>query len=282
MRRILLFCAAILICFANVENLFAHGELLIRIADVTKKIKESTNNNALLYLERGELHREDKDWIAASSDYDRAAQLNPKLDSVDFCRAKMLEDSGQLAAARDLLNKILSRSPKDGEAYIVRAHVFVKLGQHHLAVADFRRGLESMLEPQPEHFLQLAQSLIILDKRDEALSALDDGNRKLGTNVILQRYALDLELERKNFSAALARLDSIIEREPRKETWFAQRGDILIASGKPEEARKSFQASLKAVQALPLRIQQGPAMLNLQSRVNTALEGIQKNTRDEK
>jgi tetratricopeptide (TPR) repeat protein len=283
-RRLpLFFCAAIfIICFVSVETLFAHGELLIRIADVTKKIKESTNNNALLYLERGELHREDKDWLAAASDYNRAAQLNPKLESVDFCRAKMLEDSGQLDAARKLLDKIIARSPKDGEARIVRAHVLVKLGEHHLAVADFRRGLESTIEPQPEYFLQLAQSLIILGKRDEALSALDDGNKKFGTNVMLQRYALDLELERKNFSEALARLDSIIEHEPRKETWLAQRGDILIAAGKPDEARKSFLASLKAVQALPLRIQQGPAMVNLQSRVNTALEGIQKNNGDEK
>ena len=78
----------------------AHGELLIQIAAATKQIESATNNAADLYLHRAELHREHQDWEAAKSDYDRAADLDPNLVAVDFCRAKMLDDSGQFAAAR--------------------------------------------------------------------------------------------------------------------------------------------------------------------------------------
>jgi tetratricopeptide (TPR) repeat protein len=272
-----IFFAAILFCFlTSGENLFAHGELLIRIADVTKQIKESTNNNALLYLERGELHREDKDWDAANSDYNRAAKLNPKLETVDFCRAKLLEDSGRLPDARDLLDKFLARNSKDGEAHILRAHVLVKLGEHALAIADFRRGLELLREPQPEYFLQLAQSLVALGKTDDALRALDDGNKKLGTNVTLQSYALDLDLRRKNFDNALVRIDSIIEREIRKESWLAQRGDVLISVGKFDEARKSYEKSWKAIQLLPKPFRLSPSMQKLQNKIQDALS-IQTN-----
>lgn len=264
----------LVIAVAVPQSVRAHGELLIRIAAVTRQIEAATNNLAALYLERGELHREHRSWEAAGSDYARAAQLAPSLTAVDFCRAMMLADSGQLDAARAMFDKVLARCPTDGEAFIGRARVLVKLGQHKPAAADFRHGLELLSEPKPDYFLELAQALVEQGQADEALRSLDEGMKRFGSIVTLQSYALDLELRRKNNDAALARLDTILERSERKENWFARRGDILLAAGRLAEARKSLEAALAAVHTLPLRLQQGPAMLKLQSRVNAALAGM--------
>src|SRR5262245_29219653 len=99
----------------------AHGELLIRINPATKRIASATNNLALIYLERGELYREDQNWEAAEADYAKAAQLDPNLVGVDFCRARMLDDAGRLPESRALFDKYLARYPSDGEAFIGRA-----------------------------------------------------------------------------------------------------------------------------------------------------------------
>jgi predicted negative regulator of RcsB-dependent stress response len=90
----------------------------------------------------------------------------------------------------------------------------------------------------------------------------------------LQLYALELELGQKNNDAALARLDTIIERAARKESWLARRGDILLTSGRPAEAQKSFESSLAAIKLLPSVLQKAPPMQNLQSHIHAALGKI--------
>ncbi len=252
----------------------AHGDIHLRILELTRQIEAATNNAARLYLARGELEREHGQWEAAGADYDRAAQLDPELPSVDLCRARLLADRGQLEAARAMFDRALERSPGDGESFVGRARVLVKLGQREPAIADYWRGVERLREPQPEYVVELAKVLAAEGQVEEALRALDEGIKKLGPVLPLQGYALDLELGRKNNDAALARLETILARASRKETWFARRGDILLEAGRSAEAGKSYEAALAAVNRLPGRLQQSPAMLKLKAHVNTALAAI--------
>jgi len=265
--------AMLLLLLAVPQTARAHGELLIRIATVTGQIQAATNQSAQLYLQRGELYREDKNWDAAASDYSRAAALDPNLAAVDLCRAMMLSDGGDLGAARKLFDKVLARDPKDGKALVERARLFIKLGQPKLAVVDYEHGL-AVLEPEPDYFLEWARTLEADARIAEALDSLDQGIKKFGPVSTLQMYAVDLELRRGNRDAAIARLDAIIQGAPRKENWLARRGDILLEAGRQAEARKSYAGALVAVKLLPLRLQHNPPMMNLQARVNAALAGL--------
>ena len=78
---------------------FAHGDVHERIAAVNERIAQDTNN-ATLYIQRGELHREHQDWPAATADYDRAAQLDLKLSRVDFYRARLFADTVEIHAGQ--------------------------------------------------------------------------------------------------------------------------------------------------------------------------------------
>lgn len=255
----------------------AHGELLIRINEVTRRIAAATNANdrlAPLHVERGELHREHESWEEAEADFDRAAELDPNLVAVDFGRGKLRANTGQLEAARELFDKVLARSPNDGEALVERARVFVRLHQPQPAMADFQRGAALLAEPDPAVFVEWAQVLVTEGRTNEALRALDAGIRKLGPLPPMQTFALDLEVQRQNYAGALQRLETLLARAMRKENWQARRGDILLAAGRPAEAKASYEAALETIKALPLRIQQGPAMTSLQAHVQAALAGL--------
>jgi tetratricopeptide (TPR) repeat protein len=193
---------------------------------------------------------------------------------VDFCRAKLLTDSGQIEAARAMFDRALQQTPADGEVLVGRARVLLKLGRRQEAIADFRRGLKLVHEPRPEYVVELAQALKAEGQVEEALRSLDEGIKRLGPIVPLQAYALELELGRKNREAALARLETILARAERRESWFARRGDILLEVGRNAEARQSYEAALAALNRLPGRLQQGPAMVKLQAHVTAALAGI--------
>jgi tetratricopeptide (TPR) repeat protein len=269
--RSLISAVFLLAAFIAPQSATAHGELLIRIGDATRRIEAATNKLAPLYLARGELYREDQNWPAAASDYDRAAEIDPNLLSVDFCRAKMLDDSGKWDASRAMFDKVLARSPENGEAFLGRARIWIKLHQRENAVADFRKGISLVRNPKPDYFLELAKLLAAEGETNEAVDCLDQGVNKFGPAAPLQLFATELELGRNNNSEAVARLDTVIARAGRKETLLARRGDILLKSGRSDEARKSFEASLAAIKLLPEVLQKASPMQKLQAHIQAAL-----------
>ncbi len=230
----------------------AHDGIHEQITEVTRRI-ERDPKNAALYLKRGELHRLHRDWDRASTDYDRAAQLNPQLAVVDLARGRMLYEAGRPQLAKPLLDRFLARQPKHAEAMVTRARISLKLGQQAEATKDFTAAIALAPQPQPEMYLERAGALTSAGEefRNEALRGLDEGIEKLGPLVTLQLAAIDLELAQRRYDAALARLDKVAAQSPRKEQWLARRGEILEQAGRKAEARVAFTAALAAIETLP-------------------------------
>jgi tetratricopeptide (TPR) repeat protein len=193
---------------------------------------------------------------------------------VDVSRARLLADSGQLDAALTMFGKAIARSPRDGEAFIGRARVLVKLGRRKPAITDYRHGLGLLEKPAPECYLECAQQQAAEGQQAAALRCLDLGVERLGPLVKLQSYAFELELARQHLDSALARLDTIIANASRPETWLAKRGDLLLALGKPALARQSFRAALQAINKLPLLLQRAPHTEKLKATATAALAEI--------
>ena len=61
---------------------------------------------------------------------------------------------------------------------------------------------------------------------------------------------------------------------PDELAWLVRRGDLLLSMGRPDQARKSFEAAQVALNALPKRLQASPSMVTLQTRINTAMSGL--------
>ena len=129
-----------LVASARPPAAFAHADRLALIDILTRQI-ESDPKNAGLYLKRGELYRIHADWALAETDYDRVAQLDPKLAAVDLCRGKLCSESGQNERARKLLDKYLAGQPDHIDALITRARLLVRLGERKAAANDFSRAV---------------------------------------------------------------------------------------------------------------------------------------------
>jgi len=108
----------------------------------------------------------------------------------------------------------------------------------------------------------------------EAVRGLDDGLQRLGPLVTLQLFAIDAELKLKNYDGALARVDKVAERSPRKETWLARRGEILVQAGRSDEARRAYESALAALQTLPPTRRNVPAMQELSKRIQKQIDTL--------
>ncbi len=254
--------------------LYAHGDVHGQIVEMSQRI-EKDRKNPELYLSRAELYRTHQEWDAANADYDRAFALKP-LDVIDFARGRMFLEANWLLSAKITLDRFLSRQSNHVEALVTRARTLTKLEMRLEGTKDYTRAISLCTEQRPELYYERAQSLAGGGNTyaKEAVRGLDEGIKKLGPLVTLELCAVDIEVKNKQYDAALARLDTMASKSPRKETWLARRGDILVQAGKNDEARKAFQGALDAMETLPPARRNVPAMLELQARLRDQLSKL--------
>jgi len=94
---------------------------------------------------------------------------------------------------------------------------------------------------------------------------------RLGWLVTLQKAAIDLELKHHRTDEAMTRLETIIARSNRKETWLAWKGEILLAAGKADEAHEVLLRTLETIDGLPSRMRTSPGMTELRAKVERLL-----------
>jgi tetratricopeptide (TPR) repeat protein len=263
---------SLVFCLFLLNILHAHEGLHEQIEAVTRQIHQDARN-ADLYLKRGELYRFHQEWTNALRDYSTALKLNPGLHAVEFCRGMLYSDQGNDVAARAHLDKFLKTNPAHVAALMARARVLVRMKHYAEAVRDYDGAIAKSPEPEPEDFIERAHAVVAQGTQhtEEALDGLDEGIRKIGPIVTLQLPAIDLELQRKNYDGALARIDTLETQAERKESWLFRKGEILKMAGRPEEAEKAFQDALAAWESLPAHIKDTKATRELETQIRSEL-----------
>ena len=224
-------------------------------------------------LRRGELHRLNGEWAAAAADYDRAALLDPASPRVPLCRAALFLAVGSADAAKRTLDRVLGRAPDDADALQLRAQALIALGRPLQAARDLDRMLAHIKRATPDHYLERARTLVRCGERyiGRALEGVDEGIQRLGTIVSLELFAIDLELRRRHFDAALARLDRLAPQLGQAGILLERRGELLAAAGRSDEARAAFAAALAEIESLAPQRRSTLAVVEREARLRAAV-----------
>lgn len=252
-RRILLTLTVLLIALAPVP-LRADEEVDEEIHELTALIKAQPEN-AELYLERGELYRQVENWDAALADYERAAKIDPALYVIDFARGRLYLETGRASQAKTALDRFLERFPEHAEARMMRARALMQMRQVVAAIADYDISIAHSAPPSPDLYHERAKAIADLGPKRtlDAIASLDEGITRLGAIVSLQMHAIELEIASRRFDHAVARLETISSRSPRKEYYLLQKGEILQKAGRPADAKAAWREALTHIDALPVK-----------------------------
>ena len=253
-----------------VIDCFGHGDVHGQINRITAELAQ-TPSNAPLYFQRAELYRVDQDFTNALADLNRAAQIDPSLVRVDFCRGRVLFEAGRPQEALPLLDKYLAGKPDDSEAFTTRGRVLRKLGEFTRAAKDYTTAIAMMRISNPELFIERSEALRAAGKPDDAVQSLDEGIRQMGPLVTLQLPAIELEVSLKRYDAAIARIDAASARLQRKETWLVRRAEVLKQAGREDEARQNYRDALAALDRLPPTHRGTRATRDLEQKIRAAL-----------
>jgi predicted Zn-dependent protease len=234
-------------------RVYAHGDDQLLIDALTEELAKAPE--ADLFIRRGELFRHHQDWAKAAADLAEAARLEPKLEIVDFFRARLLLESGNVDKALPYIERYLKNVPTEAEGWFLRGDVRAALGEHTAGALDYAEGIRRAPHPRPEHYLRRAKFVAAAPQSDSTrvLAAVDEGIEKIGPVISLMEYAIALELERKDYDGALARVAKAMDHSPRRETWLVRQGDIFLKAGRTTEAIAAYRAALAAIEDLPPR-----------------------------
>jgi superkiller protein 3 len=252
----------------------AHGDDQLLIDALTEELAKAPE--ADLFIRRGELFRHHQEWSKAAADFAAAARLEPKLEVVDYFRARLLLESGEPEQAMPFIERYLANVPDEAEGWFLRGDVLGTLGRHDAGALDYAEGIRRTPRARPEHFLRRARYLASSPKTDPArvLAALDEGIERLGPVISLVDYAITLELERRDYDGALRRIDVAMKHSPRRESWLVRQGDVLVKSGRIPEALVSYRAALSAIEELPERYRETVPVEKLARDARVALSRL--------
>jgi predicted Zn-dependent protease len=264
-----------LACLLAAATAHAHGDFHTLITAANQDIEKDPTNPEL-YMRRGELFRLHQQFDSAQKDIDTAATLAPGLPGLDLARARLLLDTDWPLSARAHLDRFLGRITNHTEGFTLRSRAWARLGQPLYAAEDLSRAIAVTPEGAPDLYIERARALADAgpDQLEAALQGLDDGMKRMGSLVTLQLTAIDLELRRKNPDGALARIDVVMQSLPRKESWLARKGEILLQAGRTEEAKKSYEAALAALNTLPPVRRNVPAVRDLERRIRLEIDHL--------
>lgn len=254
-----------------------HEDPGAQIEQVTREIAGNPKDPEL-YLRRSELYRSRGQWHQGIADLQSAKHLNPDLVVVELRLARLLLDADNASAALEAVDRFLVLEPRHPGAHLIRARILARLDSRDEAAREFTTGIDLArgqgLAPQPDDFLERARLLACDGKLDAALEGLDEGSRTLRGAVTLEFFAIDLEVKRRNWNAALRRLSDLEARANRKEIWMARRGEVLLMAGRREEAAEIYQAALDRIEELSGQLRERPATVELADEVREQLASL--------
>jgi predicted Zn-dependent protease len=265
--------SAVLLALACLD-VRAHGDDQLLIDALTEELAKAPD--ADLFIRRGELFRHHQEWEKSAADFTAAARLEPKLEIVDFFRARLLLEAGEPSKARPFIERFLKSTPDEAEGWFLRGDVRGALGEHEAGALDYAEGIRRAPHPRPEHYLRRAKFLAAAPGANlkRVIAAVDEGIEKLGPVISLMEYAINLDLEGKNYDGALARIAKAMEHSPRRETWLVRQGDVLLKSGRTSEAVAAYRAALAAIEELPPRYRETVPIEKLARDARTSLSQL--------
>jgi hypothetical protein len=253
----------------------AHGDLIQRIQQLDREIAAAPADPGL-YLKRANLHRLHKDWAPAQADIAAARRLDPGLSETDFRAAQIAFDRRAYAAARQLLDRYLTREPQSADGRSLRASTLQALGEIDLAAKDLDLAIARMPRPSPDLYLRRARLLEAMGpgQRERLLAGLEEAHARLGPVVSVIDVAVRVELARGQGQAALAWLERLPLKVQKLLRWQVRRGDALAAADRTDEARQVYQQSLQAIQAMPAKRRGRAATQGLEKHLQRQLRAL--------
>lgn len=253
-----------------------HDDLEKQIATVTEELRLSPKHEPAL-IRRADLYRRHEQWDEAFADLEAVLHSRDQASFVGV-QARLFRDMECWRTALVVLSTFLARA-EDPDLRLLRAEVRAAHGKLKGALSDYDAALAKHPHPAPDHFLARARVTMSDESLgrtaiERAIGGLDQGLERLGPLASLHLAAIDLEVSREGFEAAIERIDLMAARSPRKESWWVRRAEVLRIAGRTEEALENLEQALLAIRSLKPKQRRAIGVRLMEEQVLEAMKAL--------
>ena len=257
-------------------NLFAHGDTHERIATINQLLLEDPDN-AMLYYKRACLYLDHNELTNALIDLDKSAEINPELNIVFFKKADLFYKLELYNDALKNINHYLSLEKEKAEfALLAKARIYSKLSEFDKSVQVYKQVLETNIPELPEVYFELVDVYIMSDDNPHtnAVECLKSGIEKFGDIHSFHQKIISLHVQFGKKESAIEYIDELINRMPRKESWYKTKADILIDLGRTNEALSEYNLALASIDLLSEHRKNTENIINLKQKIEIAIKNL--------
>lgn len=234
----------------------AHPGASAAIDHFNHQIEHNPQDQAL-HIQRGIAYSSDGQYDKALADLERAKRLGNPL-AVKFDLGVLHYRRGELKTAKVYFDEYLAAFPNHSACLEYRARLLRDMGDRDGAVKDFLRVFELQKNPNPGHYISVADMLEASGDggHERALAALDSGIEKLGLAPQLQQYAIRLELARNRTDLAIQRQQTLEPALGKSPDWKVEMAELLLQNNQQDLARtllKEASIQLDTLRKTPAR-----------------------------
>ncbi len=221
--------------FAYQKKDFAHARDLVM--DIQKYVRDDPR----LLLLAGAIHLKLNSYQQAESLLTKAQQLKPNAAAPRQMLAELYLRSGQPAKALGLIEPVLERN-RDPRLMALAGTAYLQSGDAQKANDYFNRA--SSLEPENKLVqVNAAVSQMAMGQKDAGFATLEHiaaGDKETTADMVLIAAAI----RQKDFDKALRAIDNLEKKQPGSPVPTALRGTAMASKGDLAAARKHFEKAL--------------------------------------
>eukprot|EP01089_Gocevia_fonbrunei_P002130 TRINITY_DN1211_c0_g1_i2.p1 TRINITY_DN1211_c0_g1~~TRINITY_DN1211_c0_g1_i2.p1 ORF type:complete len:364 (-),score=36.25 TRINITY_DN1211_c0_g1_i2:25-1116(-) len=265
-------------------QLFAHGDLSMRIAEKTVAISEEPNN-AALYFERGLLYQQHMEYDSALEDYHKSQALGNTDKAVYYSIAEVHFLTEDYNEALKSISSYLDLDNKDVRAKKLEAQILFQLQAYKKSLEAYRYVIHTMTDTRPEDILEYCDIILAENKTNykAALEAIQAGLDQLGPHTLsLQLKKLDYLKESGQTEKALEQYNYFILQYNRKEFWYYKKAKYLTELNKPHEAFISLKLAAVAIEQLEPKFKNMSPVIKLKEQINSLEAPLTTKNHDQK
>lgn len=214
-------------------------------------------NLAQLYIQRAQLHINNKNFKAASFDLNRAILIDPSLEEAQLFLAEILIDEKHIQESKKLLINLVKTSKKKeihAHAYLLLGDIYIDEGNIQEALLFYKKNLHKTTAYTQVTYIKVADAYYELGEFRQSIRVL-----KMGLNTMIEKDKIrekivDLSIKEGHLTLALSVINERLKEHANKSKLYYQRAEILKEQGKIKEMqleiKKAKLSLLKETQTL--------------------------------
>ena len=183
----------------------------------------------------------------AENSLSEAIKLDPNFDQASLLLAELKIRKGNAAAVVDLLAPLTKERPQIAQAQYLLASAYLVQQKYDQALAVYRRMAELFPnDPQPPFLI--GRMLLQRGQQPDARNAFEKSIQISPDYLPAMEMLVDLDIATKQYALALARVQTYIDKDPKRAQFLGLRGKIYLAQ---EDFTHAEADLLKAIELEP-------------------------------